>query len=136
MRMIVPIVVGMLVCAPPGKAQSDVDVQGGVATQFAKTRGASLVGQSIHWHVGAKVFHLPTKSRGGVALYVSGGVGILADWRSNAVEEVRRRGGDACVRGRVVRVPDKEREPGDPAYAVVVHELSHRKHDSTKRQAR
>ena len=32
------------------------------------------------------------------------------------------------MRGRVVKVPEKERAPGDPAYAVVLHSLSRRKH--------
>jgi hypothetical protein len=133
MRLIAPIAACVLLLGPGAPAQSDVDVENDVATRFAKSKGASLAGQSIHWHVGAKVFHVPKKTRGGFSLYVSGGIGILTDAQSNAVEEVCRRGGDACVRGRVVKVPDKEREPGDPAYAVVVHELSHRRHGSTKK---
>ena len=133
MRLIAAIAALVLVFAPAAMAQSDVDVKDDVATRFAKSKGASLVGQAIHWHVGAKTFHVAKKTRGGVALYVSGGIGILTDAQSNAVEEVRRRGGDACIRGRVVKVPEKEREPGDPSYAVVVQELSHRKHESARR---
>jgi hypothetical protein len=62
-----------------------------------------------------------------VALYVAQGIGILTDLHSSAVEEIRRRGGQACVRGRVVEVPEKEREPGDPSHAIVVSSLSHRR---------
>jgi hypothetical protein len=127
MRILVPLLAAILVTAA-APAQSDVDVKDDVATRFTKSKGASLLGQTIHWHVGAKVFHIPKKTRGGIALYVSSGIGILTEAQSNAVEEVRRRGGEACVRGRVVKVPDKEREPGDPAYAIVVQSLSHRKH--------
>lgn len=126
MRMLV--LITLAVATAPALAQSDVDVKDDVATRFTKSKGASLLGQSIHWHVGAKAFHIPKKSRGGIALYVSSGVGILTEAQSNAVEEVRRRGGEACVRGRVVKVPEKEREPGDPAYAIVVQSLNHRKH--------
>jgi orotidine-5'-phosphate decarboxylase len=128
MRILVAAIAALVPTALPALAQSDVDIKDDVATRFTRTKGASLLGQSVHWHVGAKVFHLPRKSRGGVALFVSQGIGILADEQSNAVEEVRRRGGDACVRGRVVRVPEENRAPGDPAYAVVVHSLSRRKH--------
>ena len=128
MRIVIPLVLGILVTATAAPAQSDVDVKDDVATRFTRSKGASLLGQSIHWHVGAKVFHLPKKTRAGTALYVFSGIGILAEAQSNAVEEVRRRGGEACVRGRVVKVPEKEREPGDPAYAIVVQSLSHRKH--------
>jgi hypothetical protein len=110
------------------RAQSDVEVKDDVATLFSRTKGASLLGQTIHWHVPAKAFHVPRKSRAGIDLFVSGGIGILTESGSDAVEEVRRRGGDACLRGRVVRVPEKERAPGDPAYAVVVQSLSRRKH--------
>jgi hypothetical protein len=113
--------------APTAAAQSDVDVKGAVATQFTRSKGASLLGQSVHWHVSSKVFHVPKKARRGVALYVSQGIGILAGVPSSAVEEIKRRGGQACVRGHVVRVPEQEREPGDPAYAIVVASLSHRR---------
>ena len=120
--------VALLLAAFPAAAQSDVDVKDDVATRFAKSKGASLLGQTVHWHVPSKVFHLAKKSRGGVSLFVSQGIGLLADEQSNAVEEVRRRGGDACVRGRVVRVPEENRVPGDPSYAIVVQSLSYRKH--------
>ena len=127
MRILVPMMVVAL-AALPCAAQSDVDVKDDVATRFTRSKGASLLGQTIHWHVGSKVFHVPKRSRGGFSLYVSSGIGIVTDAASDAVEEIRRRGGEACVRGRVVRVPEKEREPGDPAYAVVVQSLSYRKH--------
>lgn len=112
----------------PCAAQSDVDVKDDVATRFTRSKGASLLGQTVHWHVTSKTFHLPKKTRAGTSLYVASGIGILTDAVSSAVEEVQRRGGEACVRGRVVKVPEKDRDPGDPAYAVVVHSLSHRKH--------
>jgi hypothetical protein len=126
MRSLVPFV--FLLAALPSYAQSDLEVKDAVLARFTKSKGASLLGQSIHWHVPSKVFHLPRKSRNGFDLFVSQGIGVLAGSGSNAVEEVRRRGGDACIRGRVVRVPEKERAPGDPAYAVVVESLSRRKH--------
>jgi hypothetical protein len=126
MRIVVSILAAALVTAPLA-AQSDVDVKGAVATLFTKSKGASLEGRNVHWHVGSKVFHVPRKSRGGVALYVSQGIGLLASAHSSAVEEVQRRGGQACVRGRVVRVPEKEREPGDPSHAIVISSLSYRR---------
>jgi hypothetical protein len=127
--MRIPIVaLAISVLAFPVAGQSDVEIKDDVASRFTKTKGASLLGQTVHWHVPAKVFHLPKKSRAGVALFVSQGIGVLADEQSNAVEEVRRRGGDACVRGRVIRVPDDQKAPGDPSYAIVVLSLSHRKH--------
>ena len=125
MRML-PFLLAVLF-GPPLAAQSDTEVKGAVATQFTRSKGASLLGHSVHWHVGAKVFHIPKKSRNGVALYVTQGIGILVAANSSAVEEVRRRGGQACVRGQVVKVPDKEREPGDPAYAIVASSISHRR---------
>jgi hypothetical protein len=126
MRILVPLLAALL--AAPSFAQSDVDVKDGIATQFTRSKGASLLGQTVHWHVPARAFNVPRKQRGGMALFVSSGIGILADAASNGVEEVRRRGGEACVRGRVIEVPPKEREPGDPAFAIVVYDLSHRKH--------
>lgn len=111
----------------PALAQSDTNVKGAVATEFTRSKGASLAGRSIHWHVGSKVFHVPRKSKNGVSLYVTQGIGILAESRSSAVEEIRRRGGQACLRGRVIAVPEKEREPGDPAYVIVLTSLSYRR---------
>jgi hypothetical protein len=127
MRTLFAAIAAFAMVLSPLPAQSDTDVKGAVATQFTRSKGASLAGQNVHWHVAAKVFHVPKKSRGGVSLYMSHGIGILTDARSSAVDEVMRRGGQACVRGRVVRVPEKEREPGDPSYAIVVSSLSHRK---------
>ena len=128
MRIIVPLLL-IVACAfaSAAAAQSDVEVKGAVATQFTRSKGASLLGQSVHWHVPAKVFHVPKKARRGAALYVAHGIGIVAAQHSSAVEEIRRRGGQACIRGQVIKVPEKQREPGDPAYAIVVSALSHRR---------
>lgn len=63
MRILVPLAGALILLVPPLRAQSDTEVKGAVATQFTHTKGASLLGQSIHWHVGAKVFSLPKKSR-------------------------------------------------------------------------
>ena len=128
MQSFAPFLAALALAAGALDAQSDVDVQDDVATRFTQSKGASLLGRTVHWHIPSKVFHVPKKSRSGVALFVAQGIGILADDPSNAVEEVRRRGGDACVRGRVIRVPPEQRAPGDPAYAIVIQSLSHRRH--------
>jgi hypothetical protein len=128
MRTVVPFLALGVLAATPAPGQSDIEVKGAVATEFTRSKGASMLGRSIHWHVPSKAFHVPKKTRRGFSLYVSQGIGILVDARSAAVEEVRRRGGQACIRGSVVQVPEKEREDGDPAYAIVVSSLAYRKH--------
>ncbi len=125
------VVVASLLFAFPASAPaqgSDVDVSKDVAQRFVKTKGASLVGRHIHWHVPARALSDAKKARGGQLLFVSQGIGIIVAQYSSSLEEVRRRGGAACVRGQVVMVPPKERTPGDPEHVVVVTTLSHRKH--------
>src|ERR1051325_11152628 len=103
---------------------SDVDVSGEVAARFVKTGGASLCGKSVHWHVPAKTFAVPQKTRRGWCLFMLQGIGLAVAEDAEGLAEVRRRGHVACVRGRVVQVPERERAPGDPAFFISIETLS------------
>ncbi len=107
---------------------SDLEVTKDVGQQFVKSKGASLVGRDIHWHVPAKAFVTARRTKNGHCLFVSQGIGIITVAYSSEVEEVVRRGGVACVRGHVLPVPTSDRTPGDPSYVVVVRSLAHRRH--------
>ena len=115
-----------VVCAvlPQGSVAA---LESGRLDAFLKTRGASEVGNDVRWMIPAKVLAAPERSRKGWDLYVYKGVGILIPSDSTALEEVRRRGGRACLRGRVIKVPHAGRAPKDPDYALDVRELSRRK---------
>ena len=113
-------------------AQSDVQLEGDALIRFEKTKGASHVGQDVRWYVPAKNFAIPKRARNGMLLFTQKGVGLIVPEDDAGLAEVRRRGGFAVVRGRVVAAPPKDRAPGDPAYVVVVRSLSYRRQSRAK----
>ena len=63
-----------------------------------------MLGRDVHWHVSAKRLSKAVAKRGGRQLFVVNRVGILLPLRSTSLDELRRRGGVACLRGRVIRL--------------------------------
>jgi hypothetical protein len=123
--MIQPILVLLLIAVP---IQSpDVSLEGIVLQRFLKTRGASLVGQDVHWKISAKVFSNPDRSRGGYDLYTHKGIGLVIGSRAADLLEIRRRGGVASVRGRVFPFEGKGRKPDDPRFAIDIREIRRRR---------
>lgn len=114
-------------------AQSDVELERDALVRFKATKGASHVGQSVRWDVPAKALSVPLRERGGLLLFVQDGIGVVVAGESSELAEVRRRGGIAVVRGRVVAVPAKDRKPGEPSHVVVVKSLSYRRQSRPKK---
>ena len=106
---------------------SDVDLKGGVLDEFLVTKGRSQLGRSVHWHVPAKALIKPHRDGGGGLLFIHKKIGILTSSRSSELDEIRRRGKIACLRGRVCRTPEKGRKKGDPELYIQVRQLRHRK---------
>ena len=104
---------------------SDIHLTGAELDSFLKTKGAAHAGRDVHWHVPAKALSSPARTRAGWALFVHRGVGLLIRARHTALEEVRRRGGVACVRGRVQRTPGGHDD--DPPFHIQVREIRRRK---------
>ena len=117
----------LVLLALPGTQGSDVALRGPALDLFLKSRGRSHLNRDVHWHVPAKALATPLRVRRGWRLHRHRGIGILVPEGSAALGEIRRRGGVACIRGRVIKVPAAKRAKGDPAYAVVVRQLSRRK---------
>lgn len=107
--------------------EADVPLEAARLDAFIKSAGASELGRSVRWTVAAKVLSTPKTVRRGYELHVHKGIGILVPTASTALEEVKRRGGRAVLRGRIVRVPESGRGKGDPEYALEVREISRRK---------
>jgi hypothetical protein len=100
--------IGLAALVGPG---SDVRLEGVRLEAFLKTRGRSEVGHDVRWKIPAITFALPSRSRHGLQLFVHKGIGIVCSAEDSGLAEVRRRGGQALVRGRVVRAPeDPEKE--------------------------
>lgn len=114
-------------------AQSDVELERDALVRFKATKGASHVGQSVRWDVPAKALSVPLRERGGLQLFVQDGIGVVVAGESSELAEVRRRGGIAVVRGKVVAVPAKDRKPGEPSHVVVVKSLSYRRQSRPKK---
>ena len=114
-------------------AQSDIELERDPLVRFKATKGASHIGQAVRWDIPAKALSVPVRGRGGLLLFVHDGVGVVVAAESSELAEVRRRGGVAVVRGKVVAVPAKERKPGDPSHVVVVRSLSYRRQSRPKK---
>ena len=117
----------ILLCLPL-QSGSDVKLRGAELARFHKTRGASHLGRNVRWDVNGKVFDRPPLRRSRrYALYRSKGIGILVRLGDPGLSEVRRKGGRACLRGRVRRVPAKTRRKGDPTCYLDVREVTRRR---------
>ncbi|MSR74418.1 MAG: hypothetical protein EXS14_02955 [Planctomycetes bacterium] len=104
---------------------SDVRLDGVRLDAFTASRGLSEVGQQVLLTIPAKVFAVPLSVRRGVACYTWKRIGFIVRTQTAGLEEVRRRGGKARVRGRVVATTVAEQQRGAPVCVVVLHELSH-----------
>lgn len=123
----------LLLLAEASPAQSDVQLEGDALVRFEKSRGASHDGSDVRWYVPANVFAVPSRVKNGHALFRHKGVGIVVEEGDAGLAEVRRRGGFAVVRGRVMPTPSEARRPGDPAHVVIVRSLSYRRQSRPKR---
>ena len=111
----------------PATQSSDVRLEGARLALFERTKGASELGRDVHWRIPAVAFSRPARQRRGYDLYVHKGVGLVIGSRAADLQEIRRRGGVASVRGRVFRVPPKRRRRGEPAYAIDVRQIRRRR---------
>lgn len=113
-------------CSALVGAQSDLGLTGTELQRFLDSKGTSLVGRDVHWHVPAKVFAEKSgRGSGAVRVFTHQGIALCVPTRSAELEEVRRRGGTVCVRGRVERIARPQ--PGEPACFVDVRQLRRRK---------
>ena len=124
-RRIVATLLVLLSLASPQR--SDLKLEGPVLARFLKSKGRSLAGQSVHWHLPAKVFTREKSSRRGMLIFETQGIAIVVPARSPGLSDVRRRGKIACVRGRIRRIPKRGRRKGGPSYYIDVRSLRHRK---------
>lgn len=114
--------------APRAGAQaSDVKLTGTTLTRFLKTKGASLRGKDVHWRLPAKLFARPKEKRRGHDVFVHKGIALTIRSTSRDLREIRRRGGTASVRGRVIRIPLSRRKKGGPQYAIAIREIRRRR---------
>lgn len=104
---------------------SDVRLDGVRLDAFSASRGQSEVGRHVLLTLPAKVFALPKTARRGAALYQWKRVSFVVPLTDPGLDEVRRRGGKARVRGQVVATSAAEQAKGAPPCIVVVRELSH-----------
>ena len=119
------IILSLLVTPQSG---SDKKLEGVGLARFYKTRGASHAGRVVRWDVNGKVFNRrPLRRSRSYALYKSKGIGILVRLSDPGLSEVRRKGGRACLRGRVRRVHKGKRRKGDPAFYLDVREVTRRR---------
>lgn len=120
-RTLLPVAVLLCLGAQPA---SDVHLEGRTLERFIKTRGRSHVGCDVRWDLGAGTFSKPRKRARGYGLFETRGLGIVVRLNDPGLHEVRRRGGRACVRGRVFPVPPKGRRKDGPVCFVAVREIT------------
>src|SRR5262245_31421120 len=108
------------------QATSDAALREGRLEAFLRSKGSSELGRDVCWRIAAKSLVAEARGRGGQLLFVHKGIGLVVPAGLPGLEDVRRRGGTAVVRGRVVKVPADAVERGDPPYALLVREITRR----------
>jgi hypothetical protein len=115
-------------------AQSDVPLEGEALARFEATKGAAFVGRDVRWEVPSKSLMTPKRARRGYELYLRKGVGILVESSCVGLEEVRRRGGIAILRGGVRATSEAERAEGAPEHVVVVRSITYKRRSAPKKR--
>ena len=102
--------------------QSDVGLEGEQLQRFLDSKGTSLLGRDVHWHLPAKVLGAArARVRGGVVVFVHRDIALCVPANSRELAEVRRRGGVVCLRGQVQPIPGAQ--PGEPRCFIDIRQL-------------
>jgi len=106
---------------------SDVKLRGTVMTRFVKTKGASLRNRDVQWTMPATVFRTAKERRRGHEIFVHKGIALVIASNAADLREIRRRGGVASVRGRVIAIPVSQRRKGGPSHGIVIRQIRRRR---------
>ena len=106
---------------------SDVKLTGTTLVRFLKTGGGSHHNSNVYWRIPARVFRTPAERRNGHDIFIHEGVALTIRSTSRDLAELRRRGGVASVRGRVIRIPKRARRKNGPRYAIAIRQLRPRR---------
>ena len=119
------LIISLLVGVQSG---SDLHLKGTQLKRFLRTKGASHLLRTVRWDVSGSVFDRnPLRKVRGYALFQSKGIAILVRLSDPGLRELIRKGGKACLRGRVRKVPPSRRRKGEPRYYLDVREVTRRK---------
>lgn len=106
---------------------SDTPLEGAELARFERTGGLSHVGKDVTFRMSVRALRKPWKRSRRALVFRYSGVPVVVSRKSRDLARVRRKGGEARLRGQVVRLRPPEDDPEAPKAAIVVRELRPRR---------